>query len=63
MVEAYELRSLQVVGDTATVEAMVTINSAAGETRFPITQRLVLEEEGWRVVMRDEQIERFTGVS
>ena len=57
----YSFPSVQVDGDTGSVEAAVTVSTGtAGVQQYPITQQMSLTNEGWRVVMRDEQIESFT---
>ena len=52
-------------GDTASVEAALTVNSASGQESYQRAQQLVRENEAWRVVMRDEQASAFVsgGVS
>ena len=58
----YTFVSVQVEGDTATVVTDYVVSSGiAGEEHYQRTQQLVREDGAWRVVMRDEQIEVFTG--
>lgn len=59
-ISEYSVSPVEERGDRATVEAVLIVNSATGEESYPITQRLVREDEGWRVVMRDAQIAAFT---
>ncbi len=56
----YSFPSSSVQGDTATVEAEFTVNSATGGERYQRTQQLVREGGAWRVVMRDDQVSAFT---
>lgn len=58
----YSFPSVQVQGDTATVNVVFTAFSMVSEEeQFQRTQQMVLEDEGWRIVMRDEQVSAFTG--
>jgi len=56
----YAFPSVEVQGNTATVDRVLTIGSSEGEEQNRRTQKLVLEDEGWRVLMRDEQIQEFS---
>lgn len=61
-IKDYSFPSVQVQGDTATVEIVYTgFSMVTEEEQLQRTQQMVLEEDGWRVVMRDEQIAVFTG--
>lgn len=57
----YSFPSVQVDGDTATVETAVTVSTGpAGIEQYQRAQELELSDGGWQVVMRDEQVESFT---
>lgn len=58
----YSFPSVQVQGDSATVDAEFTVNSAGGVEQLERTQQLVRENGDWRVVMRPEQIVAFTAI-
>lgn len=55
----YSFPSVDVQGDTATAEAVLTANSASGQESYQRTQQLVREGVAWRIVMRDEQASAF----
>lgn len=58
----YSFPSVQIEGDTVTLVADLSVSSGiAGDEQYQRTQQLALEELGWRVVMRDEQVALFTG--
>lgn len=58
----YAFLSVQVEGDTATIVTDYVVSSGiAGEEQYQRTQQVVMEDEAWRVVMRDEQVGIFTG--
>lgn len=59
----YSFSYTQTQGDSATVEAEFTANSAAGAEQLQRTQWFVRENGKWRVVMRPEQIAAFTATS
>lgn len=60
-VDDYSFPSVDVQGDTATVNLTVTISSATVDGYLgQATQELVLTDEGWRAVMRDGQVDSFT---
>ena len=52
----YAFPSVEVEGDHAAVERVFTLSTPDGEHRQKATQEAVLENEGWRIVMRDDQI-------
>lgn len=52
--------STRVNEDRATVNVMFTIVTPAGGELLQRTQRMVLEDEDWRIVMREDQISSFT---
>ena len=58
-VTAYSFPSVQVQGETATVEVAFTASSAGGEGQFYKTQKFVQEAGNWRVIMRDDQVAAF----
>ena len=58
----YSFSPAQTQGDSATVDAEFTANSVAGSERLQRTQRFVLENGEWRVVMRPEQVAAFTAI-
>jgi hypothetical protein len=45
------------------VDVVRTDFTATGEEQVQITQEMVLQEDGWRVVAREEQIAEFTGTA
>ena len=55
----YSFPSVNIQGDTATVEAALTASSAEGEESYQVTQELVREGGAWHPVMRDEQLANF----
>ena len=55
----YSFPSVVAQGDAATVEAVLTVNSASGSESYQRAQELVRENGTWRVVMRDEQASAF----
>lgn len=59
----YSFPSVQVQGNSATVDAAFTVNSAGGVEDLQRTQQLVREDGEWRVVMRPEQIAAFTATN
>lgn len=62
-ITSYSFPSQQVGGDTATLGVDLSVSSANGEEQYRVTQEMVLEDGGWRVVMRDEQAASFTGAA
>jgi hypothetical protein len=52
----YAFPSVEVEGDHATIERVFTLSTPDGENQHKATQVAVLEDEGWRIVMRDDQI-------
>jgi hypothetical protein len=57
----YAFPSVEVEGDRATVERIITVNDILGaDTQDEATQELVLEDEGWRIVMREQQVRYWT---
>lgn len=58
----YSFPSAQVEGDAATVAVDFDISSGTGpDEQYQVTQQMVREDGSWRVVMRDAQVETFTG--
>lgn len=55
----YSFPSVDAQGDTATVEAALTVDSAAGRESYQRAQELMREGGVWRAVMRDEQASAF----
>lgn len=56
----YSITSVDRIGDEATVNAALTVDSTAGEESYEVSQQMVREDGVWRVVMRDEQVAAFT---
>ncbi len=52
----YAFPSAEVEGDHAAIVREFTLATPYGEHRQKATQEAVLEDEGWRIVMRDDQI-------
>jgi hypothetical protein len=52
----YAFPSVEVEGDHALIERKFTLSTPDGEHQLEATQEAVLEDEGWRIVMRDDQI-------
>ena len=48
--------SVDVAGDHAIIEREFTLSTPDGEHQLKAIQEPVLEDEGWRIVMRDDQI-------
>jgi hypothetical protein len=61
LIANHSFPSMQVQGETATVDVVLTTSSAGGEDQYQITQQLVREDGRWRVVMRDAQVATFIG--
>lgn len=60
----YSFLSIQEDRETASVDAAFTVSTGtAGVQQYQRTQQMSLTDEGWRVVMRDEQIESFTSAT
>ena len=59
----YSFPSVEVEGETATVEAEFTVDSASGQESYERTQQLVREGGEWRVVMRADQAAAFAGTN
>jgi hypothetical protein len=58
----YSFPTVSVEGDRATMQTVRTYSTdSKGEAQERITQEAVLEDEGWRIVMRDEQYEFYEG--
>ena len=58
-ITGYSFPSVRAQGDEASVVADLAVSSAEGEESYEVTQELVREDGGWRVVMRDEQVASF----
>ena len=56
----YSFLSVRTQGNSSSVDAAFTVNSAGGVEQLQRTQQLVRENGDWRVLMRPEQIEAFT---
>jgi hypothetical protein len=57
----YSFPSVDVRGDRATIERVATYSNEDEAGRDKATQEMVLEDDGWRIVMRDEQYDFFLG--
>jgi hypothetical protein len=57
----YSFPSVKVQGDKATIERVFSWETEDDEGQYKATQEAVLEDEGWRIVMRDEQYKYFGG--
>jgi hypothetical protein len=58
----YSFPAINIEDDRATLEVVRTIASAdTSEAQDQTTQEAVLEDEGWRIVMRDEQYKTYLG--
>jgi hypothetical protein len=55
----YSFPSVDVRGDRATIERVATYSNEDEAGRDKATQEMVLEDDGWRIVMRDEQYDFF----
>lgn len=51
----YSFPSVDIQGNRATIERVATDSTEEGEFQDTATQEMVLEDAGWRIVMRDEQ--------
>lgn len=61
-VSEYLVQSEQISGETATVQADLAVTgSQQGTQQYSVTQEVVREDEEWRVLLRNDQIEAFTG--
>ncbi len=52
----YAFPSAEVEGDHAAIDRQFTLATPYGEHREEATQEALLEDEGWRIVMRDDQV-------
>jgi hypothetical protein len=52
----YAFPSVEVEGDHVAIERVFTLSTPDGENQQKATQEAVLEDERWRIVMRDDQI-------
>src|SRR5215216_810886 len=59
-IDHYSFTSVNVNGDSATVKADLSVYSSTGNDHYQVSQQLVRQDGGWRVVMRDEQAASFT---
>ncbi len=59
-IAGYSFSSVQIQGETAIVVVDLTVSSSAGVERYQVSQQMVLEDGGWRAVMRPEQVASFT---
>jgi hypothetical protein len=58
----YSFPSVKIEGDHATMDVVRTFsNQKTGEGQDRVTQEAVLEDEGWRLLMRDEQYKFYEG--
>jgi hypothetical protein len=58
----YSFPTVKIEGDRATMQVVRSASSEKeGEGQERITQEAVLEDEGWRIVMRDEQYKYYGG--
>jgi hypothetical protein len=58
----YSFPSVEIEGDHATMQVVRTSSDQEeSELQEEITQEAVLEDEGWRIVMREDQYEYFGG--
>ena len=55
----YAFPSVEVKGDHATIERVYTAATQDGEVQDKATQEAVLEDEGWNIVMREDQVKFF----
>jgi hypothetical protein len=56
----YSFPAVNIEGDRATMHIVLTYSQPAGEQQERIVQEAVLEDEGWRIVMPDEQVKSST---
>lgn len=56
----FSFPSVDVRGEEATVEIVRTDFDGEGEEQVQITQEMARQEEGWRVVAREDQVESLT---
>jgi hypothetical protein len=57
----YSFPSVEIEGDHATMQVVRSYTSEEGEGQERITQEAVLEDGGWRTVMRDDQYKVYGG--
>jgi micrococcal nuclease len=60
-ITAYSFSSVRTQGDSASVVADLAVTSSDGYDEYGVTQALVREDGSWRVIMRGEQVESFSG--
>ena len=59
-IDHYSFNSVNISGDSGSVRADLSVHSSSGDDHYHLTQKLVRQDGGWRVVMRDEQVASFT---
>jgi hypothetical protein len=57
----YSFPTVKIQGDHATMQVVRSTSWSEGETQDRVTQEAVLEDEGWRIMMRDEQYKHYGG--
>ena len=60
----YSFPSVEIEGDHATMQVVRSVSGAsasASEEQERVTQEAVLEDEGWRILMRDDQYKAYLG--
>ncbi|MDQ4129084.1 MAG: DUF4352 domain-containing protein [Actinomycetota bacterium] len=59
-ITSYSFSTVREQEETAILVVDLTVSSSAGVERYQVSQEMVLEEGGWRAVMRPEQVASFT---
>lgn len=62
-IQEYAFPSVKIEGDHATIQRVLTTSTPDGEYQDKATQEAVLEDAGWRIVMREDQVKAFTGAA
>jgi hypothetical protein len=61
LITEYSFPSVTIQGETATIERIFSYSAVDDEGQDTNTQEAVLEADGWRIVMREDQIDAFLG--
>jgi len=57
----YSFPTVKIEGDRAAIQVVRSYSYEREEGQERVTQEAVLEDEGWRILMRDEQYEYYLG--
>lgn len=60
-VTSYSFPSVEVQEDEATIDAIFSVSTPTGEEQYQEVQQMELTDNGWRAVMRNDQVQAFVG--